>query len=622
MNGKVSLSENFIANPYQILNQILFYKQYDCFITDLDLNIVEQLPIHFVLKDDRQFTFTSNPDTILGKEYQHNHLVPCNGKLYVILNDVLFSVFLNIFTEIATIPEMTQMNSNCLCAFEDKLIATNYYKLFLLENNEFVEQSLCSEYSENVESIFLESFGSTAIIGLQIGYCSCLCQIVALDNYKLLYLGHRLDKWLLDGGLCVLNVDYNNSCLVLDLTQQDLRVSFSTSVYEAHRTIVFSYPTKSFGSQIMCKLLPNQCQQFKSRQKQIFNIIIQRTQIPCGEKVYWRDIKPKIQIQECTLINSYQIPEHIICYNNETAFVVNDKEEIVMTVPIKIRSKTLKEHAINFYKNKTVSQLHFCKIYIFNSKLYSIFNDRLWEINLFEFIEMIEIPEMVSNTSNNHQLNMCTVGNKLLVTNEQKIWSYDQKNNQLDQFDLKRNNKIFAPYLYQCGLYSFCNQAIAIMQDNEQESIIQIFDDGNIELLYCGSQLLPQTPAGDVFPIMIGGESNNYVILIFNDDKRISLEYQRNYELGKVRFGLGHIQYQKRININEQYHTYIKQLTIKRIDIHSLNQFNKFNRNYWFYSQINDIFLINGRDLRNMYSLTQLGYELAQFQELIQDREE
>ncbi|CAL6071841.1 Hypothetical_protein [Hexamita inflata] len=221
MNGKVSLSENFIANPYQITNQILFYKQYDCFVTDLDLNIVEQLPIHFVLKDDKQFTFTSNPDTILGKEYQHNHLTPCNGKLYVILNDVLFSVFLNIFTEIATIPEMTQMNSNCLCAFEDKLIATNYYKLFVLENNEFIEQSLCSEYSENVESIFLESFGSTAIIGLQIGYCSCLCQILSLDNYKLLYLGHRLDKWLLDGGLCVLNVDYNNSCMVLDLTQTE-----------------------------------------------------------------------------------------------------------------------------------------------------------------------------------------------------------------------------------------------------------------------------------------------------------------------------------------------------------------------------------------------------------------
>ncbi|CAL6028067.1 Conserved_hypothetical protein [Hexamita inflata] len=208
-------------NWYQLENRIIFYLDQHAYITDLEYKVIARV----VLQYKYNSLHTSN--RIHKGHYSNFHkLHYCNGKVYILLDDILFRVEVFKLIEMAKIPGQYNKGYIRISTYKNQVIVTNEHQYYLLDekSGSFIEKKfyLNGKLIEP-DDTGLYSYGdyTTARITSQQNY------IVELNepSCRIIYCGSQISDMVPAGGIFPLSVG-NGAYIVIDYTTNPVSVHY------------------------------------------------------------------------------------------------------------------------------------------------------------------------------------------------------------------------------------------------------------------------------------------------------------------------------------------------------------------------------------------------------------
>ncbi|CAL6007460.1 Conserved_hypothetical protein [Hexamita inflata] len=461
-------------------------------IDSFDLNI-DQTQLQ------RQYGDPFNQNDYIGLDLSHfNRIIPCNSNLYGLIRDVLYEINYNNIKAIAKIPDNNSQGFAKMCLFNNNILVTNEKSFYKLVDNKFEQIQLY--YNDIVirpRDVHLYDFNGHATMKINWDGKWFLFQILE-PSCKLLFSGDRLSAQISNSGFQVFNVEGSNSKLVLDYTHDQIQLSHNfEQCSSSYYSMVQSSYICEYSTEIMRKLIPDYDTFIIRRQN-----IIESIQANLPKKKEFESIisqlYPQITPADFVFQNSYQLKDHLIFYRNKYAYITNKNLKVLNRIKINF---IVKQSNIDFTSDSYDS---YHKLWYCNNCVYALLKDTLFSVDLFKFKEIQKIPGQYGLGF----VRICVFKNQILTTNEKQFFVLDQKTN-------KFKEKIFYKDGVQIqsrdvGLYSFGDNAVARIFENDAQYIISLNDNG-CQVLHSGKNIDDLVPAQGIWPNYIG--QNAYCII-------------------------------------------------------------------------------------------------------------
>ncbi|CAL5977144.1 Conserved_hypothetical protein [Hexamita inflata] len=522
---------------------------------------------------------------------------------------LMFQIDLNNFIYIDNIPENQSSGFAKMCLFNNYILVTNERKFFKLVNNKFEEIKFYFDDQEITPyNVVLYDFNGHSTISTQWNKRQMLFEI-GEPNCKLIYSGSSLTPLIATSGFQVFQIDNDNSKLVLDLTQDQIQVSYCFEKY--NNDIQTNNYVSEYSVEAMKKIIPDY-DSFNMRRNKIYEEM--QAQMPPKVTLESVIIKmyPNITPEKFVFQNSYQLEDKLIFYKGSHAYVTDMNRKVLERVPINfIFGKTSQQrfnNKISIDKFNNYDQLWYC-----NNTVYALLHDILFHVDLFRFKELQKIPGEYGSG----YVRICVYNDQILTTNEKQFFLFNPKINQFIEKKFYIDNKLIQPY--QVALYSFGQNAIARViakEDNSNVYFIVLLKENSCPLLHVGKQIENNVPAQglSVFSLQNGTccvtdlTSNPITVKYYAFDESKQFRYQ---------FVNNGIEYSKEImemfvddNFFER-RNLIYQNERRCICFKQLNQLNKFGR----FDQPTK--LLQFLDIFNMNSYDTEPFEKLQLQEFV-----
>ncbi|CAL6108794.1 Conserved_hypothetical protein [Hexamita inflata] len=464
---------------------MLIIDQANILIDSFDLNI-DQTSLQ------RQYGDPFNQNDYIGLDLSHfNRIIPCNSKLYGLIRDILYEINYNNIKAIAKIPDNNSSGFAKICLYNNSILVTNEKSFYKLVDNKFEQIQLY--YNDTVISprdVHLYDFNGHATMKIDCDGKWFLFQILE-PSCKLLFSGDRLSAQISNSGFQVFSVESSNSKLVLDYTQAQIQLSHCFEQYSSsyYNMIQSSYICE-YATDIMRKIIPDY-DEFNIRRSKIISQL--QANLPKKEELQSiiSLLYPKITPTDFVFQNSYQLKDYLIFYRNKYAYITNKNLQVLNRTKIEF---IVKQPNID-YTSDNYDSYH--KLWYCNNCVYALLNDTLFSVDIFKFKEIQKIPGQYGLGF----VRICVFNNQILTTNEKQFFVLDQKTN-------KFKEKIFYKDGVQIqsrdvGLYSFGDNAVARIFENDAQYIVSLNDNG-CQVLHSGKNIDDLVPAQGIWPNYIG----------------------------------------------------------------------------------------------------------------------
>ncbi|CAL5987045.1 Conserved_hypothetical protein [Hexamita inflata] len=196
-----------LQNSYQLEDKLIFYKGIYAYVTDMNKNVLERVPIDFIASKASTSHFIDKRMQLDQDIY--DKLWYCNNTVYALVNDVLFSVDVFKFKELQKIPGEYGSGYVRICVYNDQILTTNEKQFFLYNPvlNKFVEKKFYLN-GKQIQSrdVALHSYGPTAI-----------ARIFDTVNNKYIVQLKEQDCEVIHCGKCVEDLTPSNGAWLFDL---------------------------------------------------------------------------------------------------------------------------------------------------------------------------------------------------------------------------------------------------------------------------------------------------------------------------------------------------------------------------------------------------------------------
>ncbi|CAL6071051.1 Conserved_hypothetical protein [Hexamita inflata] len=565
----------FLTNPYQLNNYVIKYTSQKLLVTDENNDVVDSFDIKYT--NDTQGEYLDQNRYFARSNTQYNRLIYLNNNFYTLIRDNLFQIDMNNFTFIDRIPENKSSGFAKMCLFNNQILVTNERQFFKLDNK-FEEMKFYFDDQEIIPyNVVLYDFNGHSTISTEWNKRQMLFEI-GEPNCKLLFSGSILKPLIASSGFQVFQLDNDSAKLVLDLTQDQIQVSYCFENYSS--SVQTNNYVTEYELESMRKILPDY-DNFNLRRNKIYEEMQAKMPPKVPLESVITKMYPEITPDKFVFQNSYQLENKLIFYKGSHAYVTDMNKNVLERVPINFILGKISQQRFNnkisIDRFNNYDQLWYC-----NNTVYALLHDILFRVDLFKFKELQKIPGEYGSG----YVRICVYNDQILTTNEKQFFLYNPVLNKFVEKKFYIDKKLIQPY--QVALYSYGQNAIARIIEKESNSnvyFIVVLQENSCLLLHVGKQIENIVPAQGLSVFSLQNGTCCVTDLTLNP---ITVKYYAFDESNKFKnnfkFVNNGIEYSKEImdlfvddNFFER-RNQIYQNEIQRICFKQLNKQNKFGR--------------------------------------------
>ncbi|CAL6050970.1 Hypothetical_protein [Hexamita inflata] len=240
-----------LTNRIQLTNYLVTYTPGHALIRDQQLKVIGSTRINFF------------PDLSPCLNSCHQQLYCVCGQIYCLVGNQLYTI--DLFT-VKLITKLDSLHSlykgyGHICNIENRLIVSQYSKLYQFVNNKFVIYPLILQKQViQFSEIFLISFANNAIAAAE---CQGRNLLIDLKQMEILYAGSKLYPLASPDGLQIFVIDYNRTLLTIDFTFDSPKLTYQIYNNKWDTDILYIDSFKEFSIYFMNEI--TNLEQFRLR---------------------------------------------------------------------------------------------------------------------------------------------------------------------------------------------------------------------------------------------------------------------------------------------------------------------------------------------------------------------